>query len=88
MMSIWHVLILMGAGVSLALICVIVGGWLVFKSKAAPGEGFLKEPKGDVFSMTDGLDNEEFPGGSSKAEQSALKKNEIFRKLFGGGKDQ
>lgn len=84
MMSIWHVLILIGAGVFLALICVMMGGWLVFRSKAAPGEGLFKEPKGQVFSITDGLDNEEFPAGSNKAEESALKKTKDFLKLLGG----
>lgn len=88
MMSIWNVLILIAVGVSLALVSVIVGSWLTFKSKAAPGEGFFKEPKGDVFSITDGLDNEEFPGGSGKEEQNALKKTADFLKIFGGGKDQ
>ncbi|OGP67112.1 MAG: hypothetical protein A2031_08265 [Deltaproteobacteria bacterium RBG_19FT_COMBO_43_11] len=86
MMSIWHVLILISAGVVLALICVIVGGWLVFKSKAAPGEGLFKEPKGQVFSITDGLDNEEFPEGN--AEKSVLEKTKKFLDVFTGGKEQ
>jgi hypothetical protein len=86
MMSIWHVLILISAGVVFALICVITGGWLVFKSKATPGEGLFKEPKGQVFSITDGLDNEEFPEGS--AEKSVLEKTKKFLDVFTGGKEQ
>ena len=86
MMSIWHVLILIATGVFLALICVTVGGWLVFKSKAAPGEGLFKEPKGQVFSITDGLDNEEFPEGA--AEKSVLEKTKKFLDVFTGGKEQ
>jgi hypothetical protein len=85
MMNIWHVLILISAGVVLALICVITGGWLVFKSKAAPGEGLFKEPKGQVFSITDGLDNEEFPEGSSKAEENVLKRTKNFLDVLAGG---
>jgi hypothetical protein len=84
MMSIGKVLILIAAGVLLSLLSVMVGGFLVFRSKAAPGEGFLKEPKGDVFSITDGLDNEEFPAGSSKEEQNVLKKTEKFLHVLGG----
>jgi hypothetical protein len=87
MMSIWNVLILIAAGVLLGLICVMVGGWLVFRSKAAPGEGLFIEPKGQAFSITDGLDNEEFPEGSGKEEQNVLKKTAAFLKIL-GGKDQ
>jgi hypothetical protein len=82
MMSIWNVLILIAAGVLLGLICVMVGGWLVFKSKAAPGEGLFKEPKGQAFSITDGLDNEEFPEGT--AEKSVLEKTKKFLDVLGG----
>lgn len=85
MMNIWHVLILIGAGVFLALMSVIVGGWLVFKSKATLGEGLFKEPKGQVFSITDGLDNEDFPEG---AEKNILEKTKKFLDVFGGGKEQ
>lgn len=85
MMSIGDFLILISVGVFLALICVIVGGWLVFKSKAAPGEGLFKEPKGQVFSITDGLDNDDFPEG---AEKSVLEKTKKFLDVFGGGKEQ
>lgn len=85
MISIWNLLIVLCAGVFLALISVCVGGWLVFKSKAAPGEGLFKEPKGQVFSITDGLDNEDFPEG---AEKSVLEKTKKFLDVFGGGKEQ
>ena len=88
MMNIWHGLILIATGVFLALICVTVGGWLVFKSKAAPGEGLFKEPKGQVFSITDGLDNDEFPEGSNKAEESVLEKTKKFLDVLSGGNKQ
>ena len=35
---------------------VLAGGWLVFKSKAQPGEGLFRTPKGEVF-VTPGIDD-------------------------------
>ncbi len=78
MISIWNILIVLFAGVFLALMSVIVGGWLVFKSKATPGETLFKEPKGQVFSITDGLDNEAFP----EAEKNILEKTKKFLDVF------
>jgi hypothetical protein len=42
--------LVVGVGV-LLLGAVMAGGWLVFRSKAGPGEGFVRTPKGQVFTV-------------------------------------
>ena len=54
-------------------------GWLVFKSKAAPGESFIGgAPKGAVFTIPDAADDLD-------AEKSILDKSKDFLKMFEGG---
>lgn len=79
-------LILVASGVILALASVFVGGWLVFKGKSIlPNERFIgPAPKGEVFSITDDLDEAEFLGAvePSKDEKRILAKtNEFLGKL-------
>jgi len=75
-------LLLLGA---FLLFCgVMLGGWLVFKSKAGPGEGFIRTPKGEAFVIPgEGVaeDNSEEP---NKAEANALKRSMQFLKTLGG----
>ena len=82
-LSNWQVLILITAGVLLAIVCVMVGAWLMFKSsRAVPGERFLGGvPKGEVFSIQDALDQEELP---DDAEKTVLERTEQFLKKLGG----
>jgi hypothetical protein len=76
-----EVLAAVGFGVLLAIMSVMVGGWLVYKTKNAQyGEGFLTGvPKGEAFSMKDDLDRLEEP-----AEKELLSRTESFLKTLGG----
>jgi hypothetical protein len=76
-----EVLAAVGFGVLLAIMSVMVGGWLVFKAKNAQyGEGFLTgAPKGEAFSMKDDLDTLDEP-----AEKELLSRTEQFLKTLGG----
>ena len=58
-----------------------LGAWVMFKGKATQGEGFIREPKGDVFRIPD--ETEDFPGG--EAEKSIIGKTNNFLKQFTGG---
>lgn len=69
--------------VVLALACVIVGGWLVFRSKAAPGERLLgPTPKGTVFTIPDAASAPDIVDGDEKM----LKNTERFLSMLGGSK--
>lgn len=74
------ILAAVGFGCLLAVMSVLVGGWLVFKAKNAQyGEGFLTGvPKGEAFSMKDDLDRLEEP-----AEKELLSRTESFLKTLG-----
>lgn len=78
-------------GAILVLIGVMAGAWVMFRGKSSVGtqEGFLgKVPKGEVFCVTDGLDDSPaFPGTEqpTKDEERILKKTGDFLKGIGGG---
>ena len=73
---IWESIALLFIGAFIALCAVMVGGWLVFKSKAAPGEGFFKVPKGEAFTVSEVDDVDQlFPDEPNKAEEHILKRN-------------
>lgn len=59
------------AGALLAAICFVIGAWVMFKGKAGPGEGFVRTPKGKVYTVPD-EGAEDFPeeGASVIAERS------------------
>jgi hypothetical protein len=84
MFSFWQILLLISIGAGLVLLGVVAGGWLMFKGKAAPGEGFLSTPKGEVFSITD-PDNPEYPE-ETPAEKNVLGRAASFMSMFSGGK--
>jgi flagellar basal body-associated protein FliL len=70
--------------VVLALACVIVGGWLVFRSKAAPGERFIgPAPKGQVFTIPDVATAPDIVDGQ---DEKMLKNTERFLSMLGGSK--
>lgn len=82
------VLILISSGIGLALICFTVGAFIMFKATVIPGSGrgFLKKPKGDVFTvLQDGVD-EPFPGAGepTEDEQHVIKKAGKFLDMLGG----
>jgi flagellar basal body-associated protein FliL len=69
--------------VVLALACVIVGGWLVFKSKAAPGERFIgPAPKGTVFTIPDAANAPDIVDGEQ--DKKLLENTERFLSMLGG----
>jgi hypothetical protein len=70
----------MSIGVSfLVLFAVMVGGWLVFKSKAAPGERFIgPEPKGQVFMIPEAAD------APDEVESVPARNSEFLSRLLGG----
>lgn len=78
-------LILMFAGGVLSILSVFAGAFIMYRGKIQPGsgEGFLKNPKGDVFTIpdTDALD---FPQEPNRDEQNILKRTERFLKTIGG----
>jgi len=70
-------------GVVLAVLCMLVGAWVGFKTKtAAPGERFFGGvPRGEVYSIPDALDALDEPG---EEEKSVLQKTERFLSVLGG----
>lgn len=85
MLTILNVLAILFAGVVLAVLCILAGGWIVFKSKTAgPGTPFIgRPPKGEVFVMPDAEDAEDFPGEEAKG---MLQRTEEFLSKIGGGR--
>lgn len=80
-MNIYEVLLVMLAVVIIALVFVVVGGWLVFRSKANPGEGFIVQPKGQVFTIPDATDAANFPDPEPSPEElQMVKRTEEFLK--------
>lgn len=84
-------LIFLLVGFGLALVAFIAGAWIMYRGKTASGtgEGFLKNPKGEVFTISDGLDEATFPGSEepSKQEKDILKNTKKFLQVLGGGSD-
>jgi hypothetical protein len=62
--NIWIFGIALTIGAVIALSGVIVGSWIMFRGKSSqPNEKFLGgQAKGEVFSISDGLDEPEFKG--------------------------
>jgi hypothetical protein len=88
-MSLIEMLTVAGVVVLLTLISVMVGAYVVYKmAKSVPGERFLGGvPKGQVFSVKDVEDAEEFPP-EDEAEKHVLQRTEAFLKALEGGKQQ
>ena len=87
MMPEWiQALILISSGIGLGLLCFLAGSWIMFRGKSTPGtgEGFLKDPKGDVFTVTDGLDEQLFNAEPGPEEQNILNNTKKFLKALGG----
>jgi len=81
-------LILISSGIGLGLICFIAGSWVMYRGKVIPGtgQGFLKDPKGEVFTVAeDGLNEAMgFSGEPSEDEKTIMKKTERFLNVLGG----
>lgn len=80
----WESIALLFLGAFFVLCGVMAGGWLVFKSKAAPGEGFFKTPKGEVFTVSEAAAVDQlFPDEPNHAEENVLKRTSQFLKTLG-----
>ena len=88
--NIWIFGIALTTGAVITLLGVVVGSWIMFRGKSSqPNEKFLGgQAKGEVFSISDGLDEPEFPGAEepTKAEKQLLKRTGDFLKTLSGGK--
>jgi hypothetical protein len=82
MLNVIQVLLLIGSGVIMALLCVMFGAYLMFKgTRSAPGEKFLGGvPKGEVFTISEAEGAPDEPG---EEEKSILEKTEKFLGMFG-----
>lgn len=80
----FEILLSICVGAALAIICFIIGGWIVFKSKAGPGEGFIRTPKGQVFSIPEAEEAEDFPDEDKKVV--AARSEKFLANLLGGEK--
>jgi hypothetical protein len=76
-------LLVIFAGVLMAAICFVIGAWVMFKGKAGPGEGFVRTPKGQVFSIPDAEDATDFPDEDKKVVAARAEK--FLSSLLGGG---
>jgi hypothetical protein len=76
MVSILDVVMLSAFGAVLFAIGVVIGAFLMFRGKAQPGEGFIRTPKGTVFTVKDSGD-QEFPG-EALSDVNVKKQSERF----------
>jgi hypothetical protein len=82
-----QMMVLMLIVVCLALAGVFLGGWLVFRAKAQPGEGLIRTPKGQVFTIPSADDAAMFPDEPAPEEKAVLERAKEFTdRLFGGNK--
>ena len=82
------VMAVLAGGVILGAGCVVLGAWMAFRVRRTPGEGagFIKDPKGEVFSIRDDVNLPGFPGveDPTEPEKHILKKAERFLETMGG----
>jgi hypothetical protein len=74
--SLGELAIIVGCGVILTVVSILIGGWIVFKTKnSVPGETFLgRVPKGEVFSIPTTTEDE--------IPEEIKERNKIFQKIF------
>jgi hypothetical protein len=75
---------MVGFGVVVAALCIVVGGWIMFKgTRSIPGEGFLGGvPKGEVFNIPDATFQDEDEQAEDK--KAVLANTERFLNILGG----
>lgn len=80
--QLWMMLAFFGSGVLVTILSVVVGAYLMFKGKTAvPGERFFGgPPKGQVFTIPEAEETEEFPD----AEKKVLERTMQFMSKLGG----
>lgn len=83
----WQAIILLFSGVIVAMACMVLGAYIMFKAKSPDSNsGFLREPKGDVFSIPDETSPDflNTSGEPSADEKRVLEKTNEFLKTLGG----
>lgn len=78
-MMITDMLIIMACGMVMAVVCIVIGAFIMYKGKTSvPGETFLGGvPKGQVFSIPEAEEVGEQPN------ERILEKTEKFLSIFG-----
>ena len=73
-------LILIGSGALMAIICMLVGAYVMFKGKTSlPGERFIGgAPKGQAFTIPEAAEVSDIP----ESEEKILEKANKFLKIF------
>lgn len=61
---------------------IMLGAYLMFKGKAGPGEGFIKQPKGAVFTIPEAGSAPDYP----EEDKKLLDRTEKFLSMLNGGK--
>jgi len=85
MISFSHAFLIMAAFAFLLLLAVLLGGWLVFKSKSAPGERLIgPAPKGSVFTIPDAAFAPDVV--DEEQDKKMMENTERFLSMLGGGK--
>lgn len=66
----------------------LLGGWLVFRSRATQGERLFRQPRGEAFTIPDLDQAQAFPGAGEPTaeEKTMLEKTERFLNIMGGKK--
>lgn len=81
-MTWWMALVLFSAGVGWGVIVMLVVSWVMWRT-AGHREGFLTDPKGEAFTIRDGLDAVQgFPEEPTKEENAVLQRTERFLKVL------
>lgn len=78
-------LIMFSAGITMGLICFIAGSWITYRVRREPGSGgFLKDPKGEVFNIPDGIGAlPPVDGEPGEDEKNVLERTNRFLKVLG-----
>jgi peptidoglycan/LPS O-acetylase OafA/YrhL len=80
----WIPAILVFGGIAVCLLSVITMAWVFWRIARKPGDTFLRDPKGEAFTIRDGLDEVQgFPTEPTKEEQGVLQRTERFLKVLG-----
>jgi len=82
----WYIpAILVLGGITVGLFSVIVMAWVFWRIARRPGEmGLFQDPKGEAFTIRDGLDAVQgFPEEPTKEENAVLQRTKRFLKVLG-----
>jgi len=85
MKDFWTIIIIFTSGSFITMLGVFLGSWVMFKGQSAvPNESFIgRSPKGDAFTISDGLDEPEFPDEPGEDEKKVLERTNDFLRSLG-----